>query len=78
MCHSQCMADRTEETKSKWDSFIAIPASGVVFASGGAMIGSATGGPFGALLVGGLGALVGAGVEIASQWRRKNPDGTGE
>jgi hypothetical protein len=59
------------ETKSDWDRLFSIPASGVVFASGGAMIGSAMAGPIGGLVGMSLGAVGGIVTEIASQRRHE-------
>ena len=61
--------DLKDAESAKVDRFFAIPASGVVFASGGAMIGTAIGGPIGSLVGAGVGALSGVFVEISSQRR---------
>lgn len=63
------MDHETEATKSNWDHFFAIPASSVVFGSGGAMIGVAVAGPVGGIVGGAVGVASGAAVEIISQRR---------
>jgi len=65
------MEDKTMKTKSNLDRIFAIPASGVVFLSGGAMIGTAFGGPIGGLVGGALGVASGVAVEIISQKRHE-------
>ena len=62
---------KNDATKSSWERIFAVPASGVVFASGGAMIGSALGGPIGGLVGVTVGAVSGAAVEIISQKRHE-------
>ena len=69
--HSESVEHETNETKSNWERIFAVPASGVVFASGGAMIGSALGGPIGGLVGVTVGAVSGAAVEIISQKRHE-------
>ena len=64
------MDEKAAETKSDWDRLFSIPASGVVFASGGAMIGSAMAGPMGGLVGMTVGAVGGVLTEIASQKRQ--------
>jgi len=63
-----------EKSQIQWDRLIAIPASGIAFASGGAMIGAAAAGPLGALVGGVAAAAAGAAVEIASQRRHEKTD----
>ena len=65
------MDHETEATKSNWDHFFAIPASGVAFGSGAAMIGTAVAGPVGGIIGGAVGAAGGAMVEILSQKRHE-------
>jgi len=62
---------RTESSRSTWERVFAIPASGIVFAAGGAMLGSAVGGPIGGVVGITLGGLSGAAVEIVSQKRHE-------
>lgn len=67
------MEHKTNGTKFDWDRLFEIPASGAVFASGGAMIGTAVAGPVGGLVGGTVGALSGVAVEIISQKRHEKP-----
>jgi uncharacterized membrane protein len=70
------MANQAAEKKSDVDRLFSIPASGVVFASGGALIGATLGGPIGGLVGGAIGAVGGVVTEIASQKRhRVHPPG---
>ena len=46
-----------------WNKKLDIPASGIVFASGGSLIGAAAGGPAGSA----IGAVSGIFIEVASQ-----------
>ena len=66
-CHLRTMANQAAEKKSDVDRLFSIPASGVVFASGGALIGATLGGPIGGLVGGAIGAVGGVVTEIASQ-----------
>lgn len=49
----------------------AIPALGVAFGSGGAMIGAALAGPVGGIIGGAVGVASGAALEFISQKRRE-------
>jgi uncharacterized membrane protein len=69
--HLVRMATQTEKKESELDRLFSIPASGVVFASGGALIGNTIGGPLGGLVGGAIGAVGGVVTEIVSQKRHR-------
>jgi hypothetical protein len=70
-CHTPDVKYESYESTSNWDRFFAIPASGVVFASGAAMIGAAMAGPVGGIVGATLGAVGGIATEIVSQKHHK-------
>jgi hypothetical protein len=70
-CDFASVEYRTDEKESNWDRSFAIPASGVAFGSGGAMIGTAVAGPIGGFIGGAVGVASGAVVEIISQKRHE-------